>query len=68
MADTGASGNSKASTPALEDQGEWEPFRCCRLDCSATCINYALVVDGQVVRVKTDDRFEDTEEMPQQRG
>lgn len=68
MADTGASDNSKASTPALEDQGEWEPFRCCRLDCSATCINYALVVDGQVVRVKTDDRFEDTEEMPQQRG
>ena len=52
-----------------EDEGEWKPYRCFRLYCSASCINYALVQDGQVVRVKTDDRHpDDPEDMPQQRG
>ena len=50
------------------DEGEWKPYRCFRMYCSASCINYALVKDGVVVRVKTDDRNPDSEEMPQQRG
>lgn len=65
MADTGS---DDAPAPALEDEGEWKPYRCFRLYCSASCINYALVKDGQVVRVKTDDRNPDSEDMPQQRG
>ena len=65
MADTGS---DDAPAPALEDEGEWKPYRCFRLNCSASCINYALVKDGQVVRVKTDDRNPDSEDMPQQRG
>lgn len=57
-----------AGGTADEYEGEWLPCRCSRLYCSASCINYALVKDGQVLRVKTDDRFEDSDDMPQQRG
>ena len=58
---------ASAAAPEAEE-GEWKPFRCMRIDCSGSCINYALVKDGQVVRIKTDDRFEDSEEFRQQRG
>lgn len=64
----GRYGQRRCPAPALEDEGEWKPYRCFRLYCSASCINYALVKDGQVVRVKTDDRNPDSEDMPQQRG
>ena len=36
MADTGS---DDAPAPALEDEGEWKPYRCFRLNCSASCIN-----------------------------
>lgn len=54
---------------SAEDEGEWKPFRCFRASCHANCVSKALVKDGVVIRVKTDDRFqEETDEMPFQRG
>ena len=47
--------------------GEWVPVQCSH-NCGGRCANYAYVVDGVVVRQKTDDTHEDTLDDPQQRG
>ena len=47
--------------------GEWKTSACW-LTCHCGCKNQAYVVDGVVVRQKTDDLHEDTLGKPQQRG
>jgi anaerobic dimethyl sulfoxide reductase subunit A len=53
---------------ALADKGgKWIPAACWH-NCGGRCLNKALVVDGVVVRQKTDDTHEDSPDYPQQRG
>ena len=51
-----------ASTP-----GRWVPAVCWH-DCGGRCVLKALVVDGRVVRLKTDDTHPDSPDHPQQRA
>ncbi|NLJ72004.1 MAG: molybdopterin-dependent oxidoreductase [Syntrophomonadaceae bacterium] len=51
----------------LEKEGEWIAAACWH-NCGGRCVNKALVVDGVVVRQKTDDNHEDSPDYPQQRG
>ncbi|HIY83806.1 molybdopterin-dependent oxidoreductase [Rubneribacter sp.] len=55
------------SAGAAEEEGVWIPAACW-LNCGGKCYNAAYVVDGKVVRQKTDDTHEDSFEMPQQRS
>ncbi|AFM00261.1 anaerobic dehydrogenase, typically selenocysteine-containing [Desulfitobacterium dehalogenans ATCC 51507] len=50
-----------------EEQGEWISAACWH-NCGGRCLNKALVVDGVVIRQKTDDTHEDSPDYPQQRG
>lgn len=50
-----------------EPKGEWITAACWH-NCGGRCLNKALVVDGVVVRQKTDDTHEDTPDYPQQRA
>lgn len=47
--------------------GEWITAACWH-NCGGRCLNKALVVDGVVVRQKTDDTHQDSPDFPQQRG
>lgn len=64
-------GNSliKTSGPsnAIEEGGEWITAACWH-NCGGRCLNKALVVDGVVVRQKTDDTHTDSLNYPQQRA
>jgi anaerobic dimethyl sulfoxide reductase subunit A len=51
----------------VESQGKWITASCWH-NCGGRCLNKALVVDGVVVRQKTDDTHEDTPDYPQQRA
>ena len=51
----------------LESQGKWVTVACWH-NCGGRCLNKALVVDGVVIRQKTDDTHEDSPDYPQQRG
>lgn len=53
--------------PAEPDQGQWVTSAC-YFGCGGRCVNRSLVVDGTVVRQKTDDSHPDTPDFPQQRG
>jgi anaerobic dimethyl sulfoxide reductase subunit A len=48
-------------------EGEWVPVACWH-DCGGRCKNYALVLDGVIVRQKSDDSHEDSLDYPQLRG
>ncbi|MCL1799024.1 MAG: molybdopterin-dependent oxidoreductase [Eggerthellaceae bacterium] len=48
-------------------EGKWVTAGC-GYDCGHRCLNKAYVVDGVVVRQKTDDTHEDTPDYPQQRA
>lgn len=48
-------------------QGKWVTSAC-YFGCGGRCVNRSLVVDGKVVRQKTDDSHADTPDYPQQRG
>lgn len=50
-----------------ENQGKWVTASCWH-NCGGRCLNKVLVVDGVVVRQKTDDTHEDTPDFPQQRA
>lgn len=50
-----------------EKEGKWVPAPCWH-NCGGRCLNLAYVVDGVVVRQKTDDSHEDSVEWPQQRS
>ncbi|MDR0500738.1 MAG: molybdopterin-dependent oxidoreductase [Coriobacteriales bacterium] len=47
--------------------GKWVPTVCDN-NCGGLCLNKAYVVDGVILRQKTDDTHEDTPLNPQQRG
>ena len=51
----------------VASQGKWITASCWH-NCGGRCLNKALVVDGIVVRQKTDDTHEDTPDYPQQRA
>lgn len=48
-------------------EGEWITAACWH-NCGGRCLNKAYVVDGVVVRQKTDDTHPDSPDFPQQRG
>lgn len=48
-------------------EGEWKPAACWH-NCGGRCLNKAYVVEGVVVRQKTDDTHPDSPDFPQQRG
>jgi anaerobic dimethyl sulfoxide reductase subunit A len=50
-----------------EDEDRWVTSAC-YFGCGGRCLNRSLVVDGAVVRQKTDDTHPDTPDNPQQRG
>lgn len=63
-------GNQLAPTgggAAAAGQGKWISAACWH-NCGGRCVNKALVIDGVVVRQKTDDTHPDSPEFPQQRG
>ena len=51
----------------IEGRGEWMPIHC-HQNCNQMCLNMGYVVDGVVVRQKTDDSHADSFDCPQQRG
>ncbi len=55
------------STTVAEKEGKWIPAACWH-NCGGRCVNKAFVVDGVVVRQKTDDTHEDSPNYPQMRG
>jgi anaerobic dimethyl sulfoxide reductase subunit A len=65
-----APGGETARTASLPvEEGEWKPALCRNMSgCGSDCANFALVKDGVVVRMKTDDRYEDSRDNPQRRG
>lgn len=50
-----------------EENGEWITAACWH-NCGGRCLNKALVVDGAVIRQKTDDTHEDSPDYPQARS
>lgn len=52
---------------AVNREGQWITAACWH-NCGGRCLNKALVVDGIVVRQKTDDTHPDSPDYPQQRG
>lgn len=58
------SGMVAASSTA---EGKWISAACWH-NCGGRCLNKAYVVDGVIIRQKTDDSHEDSPDNPQQRG
>lgn len=56
-----------AGTDQIANEGKWIPAACWH-NCGGRCLNKALVVDGVVVRQKTDDTHPDSPDYPQQRA
>jgi anaerobic dimethyl sulfoxide reductase subunit A len=48
--------------------GEWVTFNCPSSQCSMRCVNQAYVVDGVIIRQRTDELQEDSVDNPQRRG
>ncbi len=48
--------------------GKWVTVSCTTQGCAGRCLNRGYVVDGIVVRQKTDDTHEDSPDYPQLRG
>ena len=69
MADTGAAATHQVASDAviIEGKGAWMPIHC-HQNCNQMCLNMGYVVDGVVVRQKTDDSHADSFDCPQQRG
>ena len=57
---------ARAAGPA-RSEGKWVTAACWH-NCGGRCLNKVLVVDGVVVRQKTDDTHPDSPEFPQQRA
>jgi anaerobic dimethyl sulfoxide reductase subunit A len=56
-----------AAEKAAGDQGKWVAAACWH-NCGGRCVNKVYVVDGVVVRQKTDDTHPDSPDFPQMRG
>ena len=68
FADEGQAASAVASDNAiLEERGEWLPIHC-HQNCNQMCMNRGYVVDGVVIRQKSDDAHEDSFDQPQQRS
>jgi anaerobic dimethyl sulfoxide reductase subunit A len=63
----GANNQVTKAPNAPAKEGTWITAGC-NYDCGGRCLNKAYVVDGVVVRQKTDDTHEDTLDHPQQRA
>ena len=59
--------STTAAANLANKEGEWVPAACWH-NCGGRCSNKAYVVDGVVVRQKTDDTHPDSPDYPQQRG
>jgi len=59
--------STTAAANLANKEGEWIPAACWH-NCGGRCLNKAYVVDGVVVRQKTDDTHPDSPDYPQQRG
>ena len=57
----------KAAAEAAATQGKWVSAACWH-NCGGRCVNKVYVVDGVVVRQKTDDTHPDSPDFPQMRG
>jgi len=57
----------EAAAKSAEAEGRWVPVACWH-NCGGRCLIKAQVVDGVVVRVKTDDNHPDSPDFPQQRA
>ncbi|WP_172136159.1 molybdopterin-dependent oxidoreductase [Adlercreutzia sp. ZJ473] len=72
-AEAGANGGAAPHDAVAHDdevvdgKGEWMPIHC-HQNCNQMCLNMGYVVDGVVVRQKTDDSHADSFDCPQQRG
>ena len=68
---TGCNGGLKESegkkTEAVESAGEWKAATCWT-HCGGRCALKALVKDGVITRLKTDDTHEDSPDWPQRRA
>ncbi|MDQ7092086.1 molybdopterin-dependent oxidoreductase [Desulfosporosinus sp. PR] len=63
-------GNTLTTTSVNQtagQEGNWITAACWH-NCGSRCLNKAFVVDGVVVRQKTDDTHPDSPDFPQQRG
>ena len=58
---------TRPAPPQRPADGDWIPAVCWH-DCGGRCALQALVVDGTVVRLKTDDTHPDSPDYPQQRA
>ncbi|MEC4185272.1 molybdopterin-dependent oxidoreductase [Adlercreutzia sp. R21] len=69
MAATGDSAAHPVASDAaiIEGKGEWMPIHC-HQNCNQMCLNMGYVVDGVVIRQKTDDSHADSFDCPQQRS
>jgi len=59
--------STTAAANLATKEGKWQPIACWH-NCGGRCSNKAYVVDGVVVRQKTDDTHPDSPDYPQQRG
>lgn len=59
--------STTAAANLANKEGEWIPAACWH-NCGGRCSNKAYVVEGVVVRQKTDDTHPDSPDYPQQRG
>jgi anaerobic dimethyl sulfoxide reductase subunit A len=60
-------GLKKVEPVAAASQGKWVAG-CCWPDCGSKGLNKVYVVDGVIVRAKTDDTIQDSPDTPQLRG
>ncbi|KUO65014.1 MAG: dimethyl sulfoxide reductase subunit A [Gracilibacter sp. BRH_c7a] len=67
LAGCGNSLMSVSANPTADQEGKWITAACWH-NCGSRCLNKALVVDGVVVRQKTDDTHPDSPDYPQQRA
>lgn len=58
---------AEATNDAAAAEGEWITAACWH-NCGGRCLIKAQVVDGTVIKVKTDDTHPDSPDFPQQRG
>lgn len=56
-----------STTPTANQEGKWITAACWH-NCGSRCLNKAFVVDGVVIRQKTDDTHPDSPDFPQQRA
>jgi anaerobic dimethyl sulfoxide reductase subunit A len=65
---TGSTSGAEAPKQADLEGGEWKTFNCTQGSCAMRCVNQAYVVDGIILRQRTDAFTEDTLDNPQSRS